>query len=65
MPCQNDNVDEGYTLSDDPKNPKARNVALHPAVVPVYQKWNGQTSKSKQISVCPVSLPNLRDILEK
>lgn len=42
MPCQKDNMDEGQTISDDPKNPaEARNVALHPDKVPVYQKLNG------------------------
>lgn len=41
MPCQKGNVNEGRTVSDDPKNPNARNVALHPEKVPIYQKLNG------------------------
>lgn len=41
MPCQKDNMDEGQTISHDPKNPaKARNIPPHPEV-PVYEKWNG------------------------
>lgn len=38
MPCQKGKMDEAQTTSDDPKNPKARNVALHPEESPVDQK---------------------------